>query len=85
METRMARRWPRVRQQLENLVLAKLYTDRRTHQDNANKELLLKRFESAGPPFYAILSSNGETLAEFSGGTRQEEEFLTFINKAVNP
>ena len=85
METRMARRWPRVRQQLENLVLAKLYTDRRTDQDNANKELLLKRFESAGPPFYAILSSNGETLAEFSGGTRQEEEFLAFINKAVNP
>jgi thiol:disulfide interchange protein len=81
---------PSVTERFEKMTLAKLYTDRQTepHQSNdaKNIDLLYKRFQSPGPPFYAIIrpdGADGEVLGTFAGLTTSESEFVAFIDKAL--
>ncbi len=75
---------PEVRKQLDSFVLAELYTDRQTKEDEQNQEMQEKQFGTVALPLYAIISPKGETLAKFPGLTRSKDEFVRFLQSGAS-
>ncbi len=75
---------PQVKKELEGFVLAELYTDRETPEDEKNGQLQAEKFETVALPLYAIVDPSGKTLAKFPGLTRNKQEFISFLQKGVN-
>ncbi len=74
---------PEVKKQLEGFVLAELFTDRQTKEDDHNQEMQEKQFGTVALPLYAIISPKGETLARFPGLTRDKKEFVRFLQSGA--
>ncbi|HKX27585.1 MAG TPA: cytochrome c biogenesis protein CcdA [Blastocatellia bacterium] len=74
----------RVRKELERFVLAELYTDRETADDERNSQLQAEKFETVALPLYAIVNPDGKTLAKFPGLTRDKQEFIGFLQLGAN-
>jgi thiol:disulfide interchange protein len=75
---------PEVKKELERFVLAELYTDRETAEDEKNGQLQADKFETVALPLYAIVDPNGNTLATFPGLTRDRQEFIGFLQRGSN-
>lgn len=74
---------PSIKKELENFVLAELFTDRETSEDERNGQLQAEKFGTVALPLYAIIDSKGNTLAKFPGLTRDKKEFIGFLNKGA--
>jgi thiol:disulfide interchange protein len=75
---------PEVKRELERFVLAELFTDRETAEDERNGQLQAEKFETVALPLYAIVDPNGDTLAKFPGLTRDRQEFIEFLQRGAN-
>jgi thiol:disulfide interchange protein len=75
---------PEVARVLDGMILVELYTDGVDDASEANQRLQLERYRTVAIPYYAIVSGDGETLAEFPGRTRDTNEFLAFLETPYN-
>lgn len=71
---------PAVKNLMNDLVLVRLYTDRKTDADNWNKEMMKTRYNTIELPLYAIVSPDDKIL-ETQSFTKDQAEFIEFINK----
>jgi thiol:disulfide interchange protein DsbD len=74
---------PEVRSLLDQFVLVRLYTDGGEAEHERNQEFERERFGTIALPYYAIISPEDETLATFPGLTRDEREFIKFLEKGL--
>jgi thiol:disulfide interchange protein len=74
---------PQVKKELEGFVLAELFTDRETPEDEKNGELQAQKFETVALPLYAVVDPSGNILAKFPGLTRDKQEFVGFLQRGA--
>ncbi len=72
---------PAVVQRFERMVLAKLYTDRGTPEDESNRKLQQDQF-GFGLPYYAVIDPDGTKLAVL-GGRVSIKRFTEFLDNAL--
>jgi thiol:disulfide interchange protein DsbD len=70
-----------VRSELSNMVIAELYTDGKTVDNEENQKLQQKLTGSVTLPIYVVLSPKGEVISQFGGSTEDSEEFAKFIRE----
>ena len=70
---------PAIAELTSEMILVELYTDGRDDVTAANQDLQLNRFGSVAIPHYAIVRPDETIAAEFSGRTRDVEEFRGFL------
>jgi len=75
---------PQVRKELEGFVLAELFTDRETPEDEKNGELQAQKFETVALPLYAVVDPSGKILTSFPGLTRDKQFFVGFLQKGAS-
>jgi len=73
----------RVRERLEQFVLVALYTDDPVYGEKY-QQLQIREFNTLSLPYYVAMSPDGEKLATFGGFTRNENEFVEFLDYALN-
>ena len=73
---------PEVRALLDQMVKVRLFTDRRGEPYESNKKFQQERFGSIELPLYVILTPDGQPIAT-KAFTRDKEEFIAFLNKAL--
>lgn len=80
MEANMFTR-PDVRRKLAQFVLVELYTDGsgKLYEDQQNFQQ--QRFGTVALPYYAIVNSDGKTIATYAGLTRSSAEFISFLEQ----
>ena len=71
-----------VSKELKEMVLVKLYTDRKNPEEEANKKMQMDRYNSVALPLYVILTPD-EELIESIEFTRDENEFIEFLKKGT--
>jgi len=71
---------PQIRSELEDMVLVRLFTDRRQEPYLSNKSFQEKRFNSIELPLYVIYTPD-EKLIGTKAFTRDVDEFLNFLRK----
>ncbi|MEW6746131.1 MAG: cytochrome c biogenesis protein CcdA [Planctomycetota bacterium] len=75
---------PRVRKLLSELVLAKLYTDRRDENERRNAKLLVERYGQGGVPYYVVIDPvTEEVTVPPRGFTPDPEEFARFLQQGL--
>ena len=74
---------PAISELTDGMVLVELYTDGLDEASIENRELQLNRFGSVAIPYYAIVRPDESIAAEFSGRTRDLEEFRSFLNSGA--
>lgn len=79
MEMNMFTR-PRISALLNTMVKVKLYTDSRKESELANRQMQQDRYGSIDLPLYVILDSDEKMIAT-KAFTRDEQEFVDFLNK----
>ncbi|HNY40376.1 MAG TPA: cytochrome c biogenesis protein CcdA [Bryobacteraceae bacterium] len=70
---------PEIGDAMQSLVAVELYTDGTDTASEANQKRQESEFKTVAIPFYAILDSDGKTLATFAGLTRDQAQFLAFL------
>ena len=73
-----------VKKALDNFVLAELYTDRQTPEDEKNAELQEKKFKNVGLPLYVMITPDGQELSAPVGLTRDKNEFIKFLQAGAS-
>lgn len=73
---------PAVRSEMENYVLVSLYTDGEGEIYEKQQQFQENTFQTVALPFYAIFDADGKPLATFPGLTRNQQEFIDFLQKA---
>ncbi|MCB2155116.1 thioredoxin family protein [bacterium] len=73
---------PRVNELLEKYILVSLYTDDKDVGEKYQR-MQAERFGTFSLPFYAIVTPDEETVATFSGLTRNEDEFVDFLRAGL--
>jgi thiol:disulfide interchange protein DsbD len=74
---------PAVNSELKKFALARLYTDGEGEPYEGYQKMQEQRFGTVALPLYAIISPTGRILATFEGLTRNEQEFITFLQKTA--
>ena len=74
---------PRVRELFAKYILVRLYTDGGKPEHEANLRMEQDRFQTIALPLYALLTPADEIIATFPGLTRNEEEFVAFLEKGL--
>lgn len=72
---------PAVKAELEKFVRVKLFTDGEGEPYEGFQRMQEQRFGTVALPLYAIVSPNDEIIARFEGLTRNEGEFVAFLQK----
>jgi thiol:disulfide interchange protein DsbD len=70
---------PDVKKTLESFVLAELYTDRQTPEDERHSQIQEKSFGTVALPLYVVIGPDGKELSKFPGLTRDKNEFIRFL------
>ena len=73
-----------VRREMERFVLAELYTDRETPEDERHSKLQETQFGTVALPLYVVVGPDGKELAQFAGLTRDKAEFLGFLQSGAS-
>lgn len=68
-----------VKKTLENFVLAELFTDRQTPEDERHSQIQEKSFGTVALPLYVVVGPDGKELSKFPGLTRDKNEFIRFL------
>jgi thiol:disulfide interchange protein len=63
----------------KNMVAVELYTDADEAISKSNQQLEESKFKTITNPFYVIMDPDENVLATFGGGTRNVQEFLSFL------
>ncbi len=71
-----------VEAEMSKFILARLYTDDGSENNNRQQEFQEKTFATVALPFYAILEADGKTVSTFPGLTRNTPEFVDFLQQA---
>jgi thiol:disulfide interchange protein DsbD len=71
-----------VEAELSKFVRARLFTDDGSDINNKQQEFEQNTFGTVALPFYAIIGSDGKTVATFPGLTRNVQEFVDFLKKS---
>ncbi len=74
---------PAVRELFQRYVLLRLYTDGGKPEHEANLQMEQNRFQTIALPLYALLTPADEIIATFPGLTRNEEEFVAFLEQGL--
>jgi thiol:disulfide interchange protein len=72
---------PKIREELAKFVRVRLYTDGEGEPFEGFQKMQEERFGTVALPLYAILTPQDAILARFEGLTRNQEEFLAFLQK----
>ena len=70
-----------IRRALDNYVRVRLYTDGAGEIFQRHQQMEQSKFGTVALPYYAIVNGNGDAVASFPGLTRNEEEFLAFLDR----
>ncbi len=74
----------RVRERLEKMIRVSAYTDGPDKIHEQQRELQIKRFETAALPFYAIINPHTDkVLATFASMTDDTAAYLAFLDKGL--
>jgi thiol:disulfide interchange protein DsbD len=68
---------------LDQYVVVELYTDGIDDAAEINQTLQLERYKTAAIPFYAIVTPDESSIAEFAGRTTDEETFGAFLSQGI--
>ena len=71
-----------VKERLKQFVLVQLFTDAGENYREKQK-YEIDRFGTAALPYYVLLTPEDKVIAEFPGMTRNLDEFLSFLDKAL--
>ena len=63
--------------------MLRLYTDGGKPEHEANLQMEQNRFQTIALPLYALLTPADEIIATFPGLTRNEEEFVAFLEQGL--
>ena len=74
---------PAIAELTREMILVELYTDGQDDVAATNRDLQLNRFGSVAIPHYAIVRPDETIGAEFSGRTRDVEEFQSFLRSGA--
>ncbi len=74
---------PEVKKVLDNFVLAELYTDRQTPEDERHGQIQEKQFGTVALPLYVVVTPDGKELSKFPGLTRDKNEFIRFLQSGA--
>lgn len=72
---------PNVKNEMDKFVLVSLYTDGDGEIYEKQQQFQEKTFQTVALPFYAIFDADGNPLAAFPGLTRNQEEFVRFLQE----
>ncbi len=72
---------PKVRAELDKFVRVRLYTDGEGEPYEGFQKMQEQRFGTVALPLYAIVTPNDEIVARFEGLTRDQNEFIAFLQK----
>lgn len=78
MEVNMFTKVP-VKEELAKYVRARLYTDGEGQPYEGFQQMQQEQFSTVALPLYAIVNDDGKPLMSFSGLTRDEAEFVSFL------
>ncbi len=81
MEINMFSRKP-IKERLDQFVKVKLYTDRKTDADRANKQMQQDKYNTVELPLYVILTPDEQKIATMSF-TNSEDDFRNFLDKGL--
>lgn len=70
---------PAVRDELERYVRVQLYTDGEGEPYEGFQQLQQEKFNTVALPLYAVVTAGGDALVTFPGLTRDEGEFVAFL------
>jgi thiol:disulfide interchange protein len=73
---------PRVRERLEQFVLVALFTDDPVHGER-NQQLQIRDYGTLSLPYYVTMTAGGDKIATFGGLTRNESEFVEFLEYSL--
>jgi thiol:disulfide interchange protein len=73
---------PEVRNEMEEFVLASLYTDGEGEIYEQQQQYQQENFRTVALPYYAVLEPDGTPVAAFPGLTRNVQEFVDFLRRA---
>lgn len=65
---------------MKDMILVRLYTDRKTEEELKNKAMMKERYNSIALPLYVIVDGN-ENLLGTKEFTRNQEDFVSFLKK----
>ncbi len=71
-----------VKDRFKDFVLVRLYTDGGNNY-REKQQYEIDRFGTAALPYYVILSPEDDVLGKFPGMTRNQDEFLKFLDKGL--
>ena len=71
-----------VEAEMGKFILARLYTDDGSVNNERQQQFQEKTFSTVALPFYAILEADGKTVSTFPGLTRNTPEFVDFLQKS---
>jgi thiol:disulfide interchange protein DsbD len=73
---------PSIKSKMDQLVKAKLYTDRRKEPELSNKKIMEERFGSIALPLYVLMTPDGRVIDKIEY-TTDEQLFSDFLQKAL--
>lgn len=74
---------PMIASKLDQYVVVELYTDGTDAASEENQKLQEGTFQSVAIPFYAILTPDQKVVATSQGLTREESEYVAFLDKGL--
>lgn len=74
---------PQVQELFSKFVLVRLYTDGTGEDSQRNMLFERERFGTIALPLYALMSPDDEIIAKFEGLTRDDREFVAFLEQGL--
>ena len=72
-----------VQTELDRYVRVRLFTDGDDDVSRMQQKLEQDRFQTVALPLYAVVDADGNPVATFLGMTRDADEFIQFLRKAL--
>jgi len=70
---------PEIAEAVKELVPVELYVDGTDAASEQNQKLEDDKFNTASMPYYALVDSDENIVAQFGGATRDPQRFLGFL------
>jgi thiol:disulfide interchange protein DsbD len=68
-----------VQAEVGNMILLELFTDGTDQASEENQKVQESKFKTVALPYYALVDGDGRVVATFAGLTKNEREFVTFL------
>ena len=74
---------PSVKREFDNYILVRLYTDGEGKPYEDFQKMQEEKFSTVALPFYAVVDSNGRRIITFPGLSRNETDFVSFLQSGA--